>query len=47
MRTRYISQIQRRLWASHLYLPFLVLTDENIYPTNSVGGFNLFYEVIT
>lgn len=47
MRVSYISQVQRRLWASHWYLPFLVLTDENIYPINSVGAFNLFYEVIT
>lgn len=47
MRVRFISQVQCRLWASHLFLPFLVLTDENIYPINSVGGFNLFYEVIT
>lgn len=47
MRAIYISQIQHRLWASHLCLPFLVLADENIYSINSVGGFNLFYEVIT
>lgn len=47
MRAIYTSQIQHRLRASHLCLPFVVLADENIYSMNSVGGFNLFYEVIT
>lgn len=47
MRAIYISQVQRRLPASPLCLPFVVLADENIYSINSAGGFNLFYEVIT
>lgn len=47
MRAIYISQVQHRLWASRLCLPFVVFADENIYSVNSVGGFNLFYEVIT